>query len=86
MEARRRKRGRWRSFGAGRETGADEGTVEGEPRGQRERLWQSWRSGARVESGGLAGVESGLGERWVKRSGEDYKGQIRTETGERRCK
>ena len=26
-----------------------------------------------------------MGERWVKRSGEDYKGQIRTGDGVRRC-
>lgn len=26
-----------------------------------------------------------MGERWVKRSGEDYKGQIRTRDGGRRC-
>lgn len=26
-----------------------------------------------------------MGERWVKRSGEDYKGQIRTGDGGRRC-
>lgn len=59
--------------------------MEGEPRGRGNACGKAGRSGARVESGGLAGVESGLGERWVKRSGEDYKGQIRTGDGGRRC-